>query len=201
MDQLLRRFDTWAAAGSFRLKDLAIFRIAYALGILFVLPPVTAIAGRPDSFLAPPPGPFQLVHAVPSESMLLVLQVLLMLAAASLCIGWFTTASSWAVCLLVVTTFGLDYSFDRIDHTILLVVTPAVMSFSRWGGALSLDALAPPRGGAIRLSGPYVCSQRASAPSFFSRLPSRRFKRAGSIPAPVPSKDSFFELAASRRAR
>lgn len=141
MTQLLQRFDTWAEAGSFRTIDFAIFRIAYALGILVVLPGVTVVAGRSDSFLAPPPGLFELLRTVPSETDLLVLKVLLMLAAASLCLGLFTTASSLAVCLLVMMTFGIDYSFGRIDHTILLVVAPGVMAFSGWGQRCSIDAL------------------------------------------------------------
>lgn len=141
MAKALEAFDRWAERGPFRARDLAVFRIMFALAVLLILPRVTPVAGRPDSFLSPPPGPFELIHAVPSEGLLLVLTALLTVAAASLCLGLFTTFSSLALSGLILITLGVEYSFGGLEHTIFLVLAPLVMAFSGWGRHWSLDSL------------------------------------------------------------
>ncbi|MCW2798584.1 MAG: hypothetical protein JWQ70_56 [Aeromicrobium sp.] len=141
MARLLAAFDDWVARGPFTARDLAVFRIIFASAVLLMLPRVTLVAGRPDSFLAPPPGPFELMHTVPSEGMLLVLEILLMLAAASLCVGLFTTFSSLALSGLIMVNLGIEYSFGGLEHTIFLVLVPLTLAFSGWGRQWSLDSL------------------------------------------------------------
>jgi hypothetical protein len=40
--------------------------------------------------------------------------------------------------LALMTGFGVTYSFGKIDHTIVLVLVPAIMAFSAWGSALTV---------------------------------------------------------------
>lgn len=137
----LAAFDRWVARGPFKARDLAVFRIIFGLAVLLILPRVTPVAGRPDSFLAPPPGPFELLHSVPSETALWALEGLAMLAAAALCVGLFTPFSSVALSILIMLTFGIDFSFGGLDHTIFLVLAPLVLAFSGWGRRWSVDSL------------------------------------------------------------
>jgi hypothetical protein len=140
MTSPVSRFDRWAESGPFVVADLAVYRIIYALGMLMILPRVTPLSVLPDVFLSAPPGPFRLLHSVPSHSTLLVFEGVLMLVLGCLCVGLFTLASSIAVAILVTCALGFGFSFGRIDHTVFLAVTPLVMAFSGWGGALSVDA-------------------------------------------------------------
>jgi hypothetical protein len=56
-------------------------------------------------------------------------------------IGLFTRWASIAVTALHLFAMGYAYSFGKIDHSIILVIAPLILSFANWGGSISVDAL------------------------------------------------------------
>jgi hypothetical protein len=69
------------------------------------------------------------------------LEVLRTLALVLLAFGIWTRWVSVAVAVLLLITYGLTYSVGKIDHTILVVLAPLILSFAHWGRRVSVDAL------------------------------------------------------------
>jgi hypothetical protein len=73
----------------------------------------------------------------------------------TLLVGYRTRLVSWALPITHLCLNHLRYSFGKIDHDILLVLLPPVMSFSAWGSCYSVDSRrltassAPPRARSI----------------------------------------------------
>jgi hypothetical protein len=139
----LRTFEA-RAVGNYapRAADLAVFRILYASFVLVAEVPRAAwLPLAPRAFFYPPIGPAALFAAAPPPSVLLALNALLSLFAAMLLVGWRTgvvASAGTGLTLLVLDAWA--YSLGKINHTILLVVTPLVLGSSGWGRALSVDA-------------------------------------------------------------
>jgi hypothetical protein len=57
-----------------------------------------------------------------------------------LLVGLHSRSVSILLAVALMTGFGLRFSFGKIDHTIVLVLVPALMAFSAWGDRMSLDA-------------------------------------------------------------
>ncbi|ACY49615.1 HTTM domain-containing protein [Rhodothermus marinus] len=142
------RLDRWLF-DSFRptARGLAAYRIAYALFVLLLIDPGHSpyfnfhpLAGLPDSFFLPPPGPMQLFSGFPPRWFFAGLHLLLDLSLVALLFGYRTRLASWMTGLLFLIGFGFLFSAGKINHVILFVLLPWVMSFSNWGAAWSLDA-------------------------------------------------------------
>lgn len=136
----LERFDAWVAKGPFTPEDLGLYRIVYASLALLVVPDLTWLAAYPDFLLHPPLGPFQLLTGTPSANLLVGLEVVRTIVLVLLGLGVWTRWVSIAATAILVLTYGLIYSVGKIDHTILLVLTPLVLSFAHWGDRVSIDA-------------------------------------------------------------
>lgn len=137
----LRTFDQWADAGPFRPVDLGRFRVAYALTLLLMLPTFDWVSGYPQSFFAPPPGPFRLLDGLPAGGTLTALGLVLTCALVALALGIGTTTASLLTGATLLTGFGMSFSLGKIDHTILAVLVPLVLAAARWGDTVSVDAL------------------------------------------------------------
>ena len=116
------------------------FRIFAGLTLLLTLQQVGWIADVPASRFDPPPGPMSVFSSVPPRAALELLELATAVLAALLVLGIRTKTVSILLALALATGFGLIYSFGKIDHTIVTVLVPAVMAFSGWGRALSVDA-------------------------------------------------------------
>lgn len=123
-------------------ESLAIYRIVFSAFLLLVaMPKFLWLADLPDSFHAPPPGPFALVSSFPSAPVFIVLELLLATAAVSLLLGYRTRAASLIVGLTMMVGLGFVYSLGKINHGMLLFnIVPLVLAFSSWGDRFSLDA-------------------------------------------------------------
>lgn len=151
MTGLIRRAMRWPGRATDRMlfeeyrpvaAGLPGFRILLALlFLLFVLPSAGWIVRLPDSFLDPAPGPFLLLHQVPPAGPLLTIELARVAAVAALLVGWRTPTASVATAMLTMCLYGLNYSFGKIDHTILIALTPLLLASSGWGGRWSVDAL------------------------------------------------------------
>ena len=139
--RIFEKFDQWVQEGPFTAMDLGLYRVVYAVATLLTVSDIQWVSAYPDSIIDAPPGPFQLMSGVPSPTALVALEVLRSLALVLLAVGIWTRWVSIAVAVLLLVTYGLTYSFGKIDHTILVVLAPLILSFAHWGRRVSLDAL------------------------------------------------------------
>ena len=113
------------------------------------------VARLPDSFLDPRPGPFLFMHTVPPVEVLRSIELARVLAIGALLIGWRTPIASVLTSVLTMALYGVAYSFGKVDHTILLAITPLLLAPSGWGRRWSVDALQgrrpPARGWSVAL--------------------------------------------------
>lgn len=120
---------------------LPLFRIVLSL-LLLVLWAYNAewVARLPDSFLDPRPGPFLLMQTVPPVGVIAAVEIGRALALGALLVGWRTPTASVLVSLFTMAVYGIAYSFGKVDHSILLAITPMVLAPSGWGRRWSVDA-------------------------------------------------------------
>lgn len=122
-------------------RDLAIYRILYATSALLAgIPRGLWLKHLPDAFFSPPVSLAAIVAAPLPFEYVQVLNALLALSLVALLIGWFTRTASLSVTLLLILLNTWIHSPGKIDHDILFVIVPAVMAFSGWGEAYSVDA-------------------------------------------------------------
>ena len=146
MSALLRRFDAWCRHGDFTVQDLARFRIIVGICTLLTLPHVDDVASYPADQFAPPPGPLMVFTSVPPDLALHLVGIATAVLAALLILGVHTRTVSVLLAIALMTSFGLTYSFGKIDHTVVIILVPLTMAFSSWGEALSLDARSSSQG-------------------------------------------------------
>lgn len=135
------KFDRWVQQGPFTAVDLGLYRVIYAVATLLTVSDIEWVGAYPDSLIDAPTGPFQLLSGFPSPAVLIALEVLRSLALALLAVGLWTRWVSLAVALLLLVTYGLSYSLGKVDHTILVVLAPLILSFAHWGRRVSVDAM------------------------------------------------------------
>lgn len=141
MTQRLAAFDAWARRGPFTLRDLAISRIIFASGSLLTLFDLSWWANYPSSMFLPPVGPFSLLPGFPPAGAAFAIEIGVAICLAALAWGFHTRVASWGATILMLLGFGFSYSFGKIDHPILFIIAPAVLSFTGWGDDLSIDGL------------------------------------------------------------
>lgn len=143
------RLDRWIHT-SFRAspQGLGAYRIFYAVFALLVVAPghdvyasLAGFVGLPSSMYAPPPGPMQLFSGFPPRIVAETVHILLNLSLAALLLGYRTRTASILTGVLFLVLFGFSYSIGKINHNILFVLVPIIMSASGWGSALSFDAV------------------------------------------------------------
>jgi uncharacterized membrane protein YphA (DoxX/SURF4 family) len=125
-----RRRRTWLPFGS----SIAIVAILY-----FFQRPYWTL-GLPEEFFDPRPGIGSLFNVPPSAGMLCAAHWSLMAVLGCLLIGWKTPLASIAATALMMLNNSFVYSWGKVDHDILLVLTPAALALSGWGSAWSIDA-------------------------------------------------------------
>lgn len=143
-------FDTWVQSGPFTVIDLALYRIFYSVSVICVAPSIQWLSEYPNSMYQPPVGLFQIFDGFPSPTALTVLELFRTFALVLLAVGFWTKWSSIAVSIALLVTYGYTYTLGKIDHTILLVLTPLVLAWSGWGDRLSADAFRRRSKGVVR---------------------------------------------------
>ncbi len=117
-------------------KSLGIFRLVFAVWCLVLLPPrYQWIAQFPASFLNPPPGlTYFFVTGFPPLWFFVALDVTIIAALVYLIAGRRVRLASLVLagCLLLGNAWA--YSFGKIDHDILLVLTPIFLLGAGWEG-------------------------------------------------------------------
>jgi hypothetical protein len=143
----LERVDAWARRGNFTVEDLARYRIIYGLIAFIRFNGYGNLANQPAAQFDPPPGPFTVFSSMPPEAALEGLEFVIAVLIVFLIMGFKTRATSLLLALAMTTGTGLSFSFGKIDHGIFVILVPAVMAFSGWGGAMSVDAHLAARSG------------------------------------------------------
>lgn len=140
MRTTVARIDAWCRRGDLTVEDIAWLRIIFAGGLLLTLQQLGSLSNRPAERFDPPPGPFMLFQTLPPHAALEGLEIATAVLAALLLFGLRTRTVSVLLAVALMTGFGLTFSFGKINHTIVLVLLPALMAFSAWGDAKSVDA-------------------------------------------------------------
>lgn len=132
----------WVASYRVPVLGLALVRIFYAAtALLLALPNFTWISQAPSGLFDPPLMSIPaLWGGFPGYGFLQLLSVLVCVLYILLLFGYRTRWTSLCLSAALILGFSFVYSFGKIDHNILVVVFPAVMAFSGWGRALSVDA-------------------------------------------------------------
>lgn len=140
MNALVERLAGWADRGDFRSVDLGVYRLIFASTMLVLLPNYYWISQFDPAFYRPAPGPFTLLSGFPPPWVLAMLDVVIAAALALLLVGSRTLHCSLLLSGALLVGEGFAYSFGKIDHSILLVLTPLFLGMAGWGNSLSLDA-------------------------------------------------------------
>jgi len=132
-----RVLDRWRVTA----ESLAFLRVLFAsVALLVGFPDWRWTTDLPHALWAPPLGPMRLLPAAPPAPALLLVQVMYGVALMALLVGCRTFAASWGVALLGTFGSGVVYSSGNYEHGWLPFFMAAVMSFSGWGSAWSVDA-------------------------------------------------------------
>lgn len=117
-------------------ESLALFRFLYALCLLaLALPRLFWIEKFPDTFFAPPLGlTYLFFTGFPPGWVFSLLDAVLVVATVYLLCGRAVSMASWVVTLALLVGNAWSYSFGKINHDILFVAAPAVMTLAGWDG-------------------------------------------------------------------
>jgi len=125
-------------------EGLALYRIFTALMFLFFLMPdatyYSDLADFPDDFFTPPPGPMMFFNEFPPAWFFYTVHSLLALSWICVLVGYKTRISSLLAAALMLVLIGFIFSIGKVNHQMLLVLLPAIMAFSNWGGTYSMDS-------------------------------------------------------------
>ncbi len=140
---MIKKWDNWIFDSyKMPIEDLAFCRILFALfnlGFLFHFN-FTWVAEYPDVFFYDKPGLPALYDGFPSKNLLLFYNISLIFLHFLLLFGKFTRWVSIGITLFLALGFSAVFCFGNTYHVILWILFPLVMSFSNWGGAMSLDS-------------------------------------------------------------
>ena len=135
------RFDRWIfesyLVGPYALALCRIFFSSYIL--FFVFRPINWVGTYPSIFYVPPPSLARLFPTFPPEWFFHGLNILAVFFLLGVLFGYRTRGSSIGIFIVLFTYNTFAHSFGKIDHSILFVLFPLVMSFSNWGAAWSID--------------------------------------------------------------
>jgi uncharacterized membrane protein YphA (DoxX/SURF4 family) len=153
-------------------ESLGLYRIAFAAyPLLFGVPSFVWISTNPQVFWAPAPSLARFFSGFPDYLVLQLLSSLVCLLFIMLLFGYKTRLVSITLTTTLIVANSFRYSFGKIDHDIMVVITPLVMSFSAWGARFSLDSRQRKNGGydsAVDRSWPIALMALFVAFGFFS---------------------------------
>ena len=124
-------------------EALGLYRVAFAAVYLTILgvPSFAWLSQVTEFFYAP--QMFNVARLlsdyVPPFGLLLLLDVTIVISLGAILFGYQTKFMSWLLTAAVLVGFAFRYSLGKIDHTIILVLVPAIMSFSGWERTFSVD--------------------------------------------------------------
>jgi len=141
MRQLVARFDAWLLY-EYRAKpsDLAVARFIISIFLLSRLPIAEWVTTLPSQFFDPPLSIAALARTFPSSEAVATVNLVAAVASIALLLGYRTRIASVATTVTFIIAYSFAHSTGKIDHLILVVAAPALLSTSGWGAVWSLDA-------------------------------------------------------------
>lgn len=147
------RLDRWIfESWSFSSQALGLFRIFYALFVLFIIMPSQPpyvfygfLTDLPQELFFPPPGIMMLFGGFPPAWFFNSIELLLTISLTAMLLGWKTMFFSMLTGLLIFTGNGFSFSMGKINHDLLLPLVPLLMAFSNWGARFSVDETTSPK--------------------------------------------------------
>jgi len=122
--------------------SLSAYRIIYCVVMLFLLSPhLSVIEPVPDFLYSPPLSIVAFSESPASTTTLTTLRWCLAISLSILMVGYRTNMAAIAVAVLLLAVNSIGFSAGKINHTILSVVVPLVLSYSAWGSRFSIDSL------------------------------------------------------------
>ncbi len=125
-------------------EALALYRITFAVVYLLILgvPSFTWLSQVAEYFYAPQLFNIArlLASRIPNLGILLLIDLTILFTLVTVLFGWRTKIMSWLLASTLLVGYALRFSLGKIDHTIVLIAIPAIMSFSGWEQRFSLDS-------------------------------------------------------------
>lgn len=123
-------------------RALALCRMVFAGFLLFFLMQrMDWVAEYPEVFFAPAPGLARWMPGFAPSIFLHFLNGIALICLLALFVGWYTRLVSLLFSGIFFCYLVLAQGFGKIDHILLVATFPALMAFTNWGGALSVDAI------------------------------------------------------------
>lgn len=123
-------------------EELAIFRIIFTLYVLLLaMPSYTWITFYPDFLYNPPVFSLAvLFKTFPPALFFYLINTAIYSSVVFVLFGYYTKQASIILTLTQIIASHFAFSFGKIDHSILYIITPAIMGLAGWGNAFSIDA-------------------------------------------------------------
>jgi len=125
-----------------RPRDLAIFRLLFAIVALVMIPGRYAWVGQmPDSFFNPPLGfTYFFFSSLPPAWFFSALDAGIVISLVYLLAGRCVTLATLVYTACVIVGNAWAYSFGKIDHDILMALTPLALVAAGWDGRRAVRA-------------------------------------------------------------
>ena len=122
---------------------LALFRVIYSsYFLIFGIPLFFWIHNNPDILFDPPIYSLaNFFEGFPPLEILVLFDLSIITLLVFLLFGFKTRFTSILLSLVLIISLSFKFSFGKIDHSILLVILPLVLSGSGWGNKLSIDSI------------------------------------------------------------
>lgn len=117
-------------------RHLQTYRVCYCLSIIFLfgVPNYTWVSKNPDYIFNPPILSIAVLsNGFPSTFFFQIISILLCIFFACLLFGFKARLASIGITICMLIGQSFVFSFGKIDHNILMVLLPALLSFSNWG--------------------------------------------------------------------
>ncbi|MCF6391024.1 hypothetical protein L2K20_29040 [Mycobacterium sp. MBM] len=121
-------------------RPFAALRIVFAVYVLLWPRRIDWISGMSLVPYAPPPGPFSLLPGPAPHGAIVVLEVLRVILALCVLVGWNSRVTSGLLSLVLMICSGLAYSYGKVDHVILYDLAPMMLGLAGWGSTWSVDS-------------------------------------------------------------
>ncbi len=121
-------------------KSLCVFRIITGVFLLCIYcPSFSWIANFPQAFFDPPfLSLANLIHRFPAKEFFMIIDLILLITAVFITLGIKAKISTFIYAFTSIIGFNFQFSFGKIDHTILLPIMLFCMAFSGWGAHLAV---------------------------------------------------------------
>ncbi|PWJ44720.1 hypothetical protein [Sediminitomix flava] len=139
---LLHQFSSAAKVDT---KSLRTYRkLVVIISLILFFPNVLWLADLPDKLFSPPELSFtSILKGFPNYSVLFILHLITLISLVLLGLNIHSRISGITHALSLILLYGLQFSFGKIDHIIILPLTFLCLSIDKWGIETSKNTVLP----------------------------------------------------------